>query len=38
MCHGTISLVQKDQLRLRGYLTPRDVQTATLPSTLALSL
>lgn len=38
VCHGTISLTQKDHLRLRGYLPPRDVQTVTLPSTLALSL
>ena len=38
MCHNTISLAQKDHPRLRGYLTPRDVQTVTLPSTFALSL
>lgn len=38
VCHDTISLAQKDHPKLRGYLTPRDVQTVTLPSTLALSL
>lgn len=38
VCHNTISIAQKDHLRLRGYLTPRNVQIVTLPSPLALSL